>query len=95
MYGVEVESGTQVRREVLYFNGKLRYLLACHDRRKFKYFGEYSQGNDVKKGSWSNDGDGGESRHLKSEFTLFRNSSLLFHVDEFFWTWILKDSIWF
>ena len=51
MYGVEVESGTQVRREVLYFNGKLRYLLACHDRREFKYFGEYSQGNDVKKGS--------------------------------------------
>ena len=92
MYGVEVESGTQVRREVLYFNGKLRYLLACHDRRKFKYFGEYSQGNDVKKGSWCNDG---ESRHLKSEFTLFRNSSLLFHVDEFFWTWILKNSIWF
>ena len=92
MYGVEVESGTQVRREVLYFNGKLRYLLACHDRREFKYFGEYSQGNDVKKGSWSN---GGDSRHLKSEFTLFRNSSLLFHVDEFFWTWILKDSIWF
>ena len=86
MYGVEVESGTQVRREVLSFNGKLRYLLACHDRREFKYFGEYSQGNDVKKGSWSNDGDGGESRHLKSEFTLFRNSPLLFHVGEFFWT---------
>ena len=83
MYGVEVESGTQVRREVLYFNGKLRYLLACHDRRKFKYFGEYSQGNDVKKGSWSDDG---ENRHLKSEFTLFRNSPLLFHVGEFFWT---------
>ena len=85
MYGVEVESGTQVRREVLYFNGKLRYryLLACHDRREFKYFGEYSQGNDVKKGSWSDDG---ENRHLKSEFTLFRNSPLLFHVGEFFWT---------
>ena len=83
MYGVEVESGTQVRREVLYFNGKLRYLLACHDRREFKYFGEYSRGNDVKKGSWSDDG---ENRHLKSEFTLFRNSPLLFHVGEFFWT---------
>ena len=83
MYGVEVESGTQVRREVLYFNGKLRYLLACHDRRKFNYFGEYSQGNDVKKGSWSDDG---ENRHWKSEFTLFRNSPLLFHVGEFFWT---------
>ena len=92
MYGVEVESGTQVRREVLYFNGKLRYSLACHDRRKFKYFGEYSQGNDVKKGSSSNDG---ENRHLKSALTLFRNSSLLSHVGEFFWTWILKDSIRF
>ena len=92
MYGVEVESGTQVRREVLYFNGKLRYSLACHDRRKFKYFGEYSQGNDVKKGSSSNDG---ENRHLKSALTLFRNSSLLFHVGEFLWTWILKDSIRF
>ena len=95
MYGVEVESGTQVRREVLYYKGEPRYWLACHDRRKFKYFGEYSQGNDVKKGSWSNDGDGSESRHLKSEFTLFWNSPLLFHVGEFFWTWILKDSIWF
>ena len=72
-----------MRREVLYFNGKLRYSLACHDRRKFKYFGEYSQGNDVKKGSSSNDG---ENRHLKSALTLFRNSSLLFHVGEFFWT---------
>ena len=85
MYGVEVESGTQVRREVLYFNGKLRYLLACHDGRKFKYFGEYSQGNDVKKGSWSNDGDGGESRHLKSEFTLFeihRSYSMLMSFSE-------------
>ena len=92
MYEVEVESGTQVRREVLYFNGKLGYLLACHDKRKFKYFGEYLQGNDVKKGSWSDDG---ENRHLKSEFTLFRNSPLLFHVGEFFWTWILKDSIRF
>ena len=37
MYRVEVESGTQVRRGVLYFNGKLRYSLACRDRRKFKY----------------------------------------------------------
>ena len=94
MYGVEVESGTQVRREFLYYKGEPRYSLACRDWRKFKYFGDYSPGNDAKKGSWSNDGDGGEIRHLKSEFTLFRNSSLLLHVGEFFWTWILKDSIW-
>ena len=26
-----------MRREVLYFNGKRRYSLACRDRRKFKY----------------------------------------------------------
>lgn len=86
MYGVEVESGTQVRREVLYYKGEPRYSFACRHRRKFKYFVDCSPGNDVKKGILSYDGDGGENRHLKSEFTLFRNSPLLFHVGEFFWT---------
>ena len=73
MYGVEVESGKQVRRDFPYYNGKLRYSLACRDRRKFKLI----------LGSSSKAGDGGENRHLKSEFTLFRNSSPLFHVGEF------------